>query len=245
MAEQRPALTVMAIAAVGRGPDGSLVIGRAGAIPWKAPADMAAFRAATTGHSVVMGAKTWDSLPRRPLPLRANYVLSRTPGSDPRWSEARRAGVGIVPSLAALVHDLERTCPPIGEDPRPIERVGGVGRPFPSGCPIRDFDPSDPLSRILWVVGGAALYGAAVGSSGDDPLATRVILTEVDIEVPDGDAFFPVLDPALYQETGTLDLRPEKGPGCVVREYALRGEDGLAPFLPRLGTLLGGGRLST
>jgi len=55
------------------------VIGRDNTIPWRLPEDMAHFKALTLGHPVVMGRKTWDSLPPRfrPLPGRANIVVTR------------------------------------------------------------------------------------------------------------------------------------------------------------------------
>ncbi len=55
------------------------VIGRAGSIPWRLPEDMAHFRELTIGHTVVMGRRTWESLPARfrPLPGRRNVVLTR------------------------------------------------------------------------------------------------------------------------------------------------------------------------
>jgi dihydrofolate reductase len=53
------------------------VIGRDGALPWKLPEDMKFFRTLTTGHPIVMGRKTWESL-GKPLPNRRNIVLSRT-----------------------------------------------------------------------------------------------------------------------------------------------------------------------
>jgi dihydrofolate reductase len=56
------------------------VIGRDNAIPWRIPEDMAHFRALTTGHAVVMGRKTWESLPKRPLPGRDNIVITRQRG---------------------------------------------------------------------------------------------------------------------------------------------------------------------
>jgi dihydrofolate reductase len=54
-------------------------IGRDGGLPWHLPADMRRFRELTTGHTVVMGRKTFQSLPEayRPLPNRRNLVLSR------------------------------------------------------------------------------------------------------------------------------------------------------------------------
>jgi dihydrofolate reductase len=61
--------------------DESRVIGSNGTLPWHVPADMAHFRELTKGHVVVMGRKTWDSLPGafRPLPGRINVVVSRNP----------------------------------------------------------------------------------------------------------------------------------------------------------------------
>ena len=55
------------------------VIGRGGDIPWRVPEDLARFKQVTMGHTVVMGRRTWDSLPARarPLPGRRNIVLSR------------------------------------------------------------------------------------------------------------------------------------------------------------------------
>jgi dihydrofolate reductase len=55
------------------------VIGRAGAIPWRLPEDLARFKGLTMGHTVVMGRLTWESLPGkvRPLPGRRNVVVTR------------------------------------------------------------------------------------------------------------------------------------------------------------------------
>ena len=57
------------------------VIGRDGGIPWRLPEDLARFKELTMGHTVVMGRRTWESLPRsvRPLPGRRNIVLTRNP----------------------------------------------------------------------------------------------------------------------------------------------------------------------
>jgi dihydrofolate reductase len=53
------------------------VIGKAGAIPWHIGDDLKRFKALTLGKTVVMGRKTWDSLPRKPLPGRRNIVLTQ------------------------------------------------------------------------------------------------------------------------------------------------------------------------
>ena len=57
------------------------VIGRDGDLPWHLPADLRRFRELTSGHAVVMGRRTYESLPDRfrPLPNRRNLVLSRDP----------------------------------------------------------------------------------------------------------------------------------------------------------------------
>jgi dihydrofolate reductase len=58
------------------------VIGRGGDIPWRVPEDLVRFKELTMGHTVVMGRRTWESLPARvrPLPGRRNIVLSRQAG---------------------------------------------------------------------------------------------------------------------------------------------------------------------
>ncbi|WP_194815967.1 dihydrofolate reductase [Nocardia sp. XZ_19_385] len=58
-------------------PDG--VIGFENTIPWRLPEDLTNFKAVTSGHPVIMGRRTWDSLPAkfRPLPERRNIVVTR------------------------------------------------------------------------------------------------------------------------------------------------------------------------
>jgi dihydrofolate reductase len=59
------------------------VIGRAGGLPWRLKSDMAWFKANTMGKPILMGRKTWDSLPKKPLPGRLNVVLSRDGSFEP------------------------------------------------------------------------------------------------------------------------------------------------------------------
>ena len=67
------------VAIVAMDPD--RVIGRGGSLPWHLPGDLAFFKRTTSGHPVVMGRRTWDSI-GRPLPRRQNIVLTR----DTAWS---------------------------------------------------------------------------------------------------------------------------------------------------------------
>ena len=64
------------------------VIGRAGTLPWHLPDDLAFFKRTTSGHPIVMGRKTYESI-GRPLPKRRNIVLTR----DESW---RAEGVEVI-----------------------------------------------------------------------------------------------------------------------------------------------------
>ena len=62
---------------VAAGKDGA--IGKDGDLIWHISSDLKRFKSLTMGHPLIMGRKTWDSLPRRPLPGRRNIVVSRNP----------------------------------------------------------------------------------------------------------------------------------------------------------------------
>lgn len=59
------------------------VIGKDGTLPWRLKTDLAIFRAVTMGKPVIMGRKTWESLPKKPLVGRTNIVLSRDGSFEP------------------------------------------------------------------------------------------------------------------------------------------------------------------
>ena len=82
-------MTVTLIAAMDR----NYVIGADNKLMWRLPADMAFFKASTTGKTILMGRKTFDSLGGRPLPNRRNVVLTRQTGLQLEGCE--------------VVHDLE------------------------------------------------------------------------------------------------------------------------------------------
>ena len=145
-------------------------IGRDGTMPWHLPEDLSHFTATTIGHPVVMGRRTWESLPDRfrPLPGRENLVVTR----DARYAAAGAVAVGSLDQALSLV-----------------ESDGRVS-----------------------VIGGGQLYRAAM------PLATELIVTRIDLEVPDADTFAPeigadwsLIDPgeSLVSRTG-LEYRIER-----------------------------------
>lgn len=71
------------------------VIGKDGRVPWRLPADMKHFKTLTTGHTVVMGRKTFETLDR-PLVNRRNVVVTHNP-------DYHAAGAEVVHSLAAAL----------------------------------------------------------------------------------------------------------------------------------------------
>ncbi len=81
------------------------VIGRDGGIPWHLPEDMARFRVLTLGRTVVMGRRTWDSLPDRfrPLPGRRNVVVTR----QESWAAEGAERAASLEDALALAGDEE------------------------------------------------------------------------------------------------------------------------------------------
>ena len=80
------------------------VIGRDNRLPWHLPEDLRFFKRATSGHPVVMGRKTFDSI-GKPLPARQNIVLTR----DHAWSTE---GVEVIHDvqLAQVSHSFPHPC---------------------------------------------------------------------------------------------------------------------------------------
>ena len=89
------------------------VIGDAGGIPWRIPEDMRRFKALTMGKPIVMGRRTWESFPKRPLPGRTNIVITRDP--------AYRAEGGVVAGSLEAALTAARA-----ERPDEIMIVGGA-----------------------------------------------------------------------------------------------------------------------
>jgi len=85
------------------------VIGVDNRLPWRLPDDLKRFRALTTGHAVVMGRKTWESLPRA-LPDRQNIVVTRS-------LDFRAEGATTVSSLPDALARATR--------PAPVFCIGG------------------------------------------------------------------------------------------------------------------------
>ena len=117
------------------------VIGRAGDMPWRAPEDLAHFKAVTLGAPVIMGRRTWESFPPRfrPLPGRTNIVISRS------VAEAQeRDGALWVPSLDAALYAAR-------------DAVGAPVEDTPADTVTADTPAVD-----AWILGGGSVYAEAL-----------------------------------------------------------------------------------
>jgi dihydrofolate reductase len=87
------------------------VIGADGGLPWSIPSDLKRFKATTLGKPIIMGRKTWESLPRKPLPGRPNIVLTRR--------------TDFTAEGARVVHDVPRALQAAGDVPEVCVIGGG------------------------------------------------------------------------------------------------------------------------
>lgn len=150
-------------------------IGRGNTIPWHVPEDFAFFKRETLGGAVIMGRKTWDSLPRRPLPGRLNIVVTRHPPAETAEPEVIFTGL---------------------DDAIGAARARGHKR--------------------IYCIGGAEIYRQMLSA------ADRVLLSTVEVDVAEADAFFPALDPEAWAPARHEVLRAAD-PRCVMTEYLRRG----------------------
>ena len=152
------------------------VIGRDNKIPWHLPEDFKWFKGLTTGHFVMMGRKTFESL-GRPLPNRTNIIVSRTPMKLARDADFRarygpphvghwRARFGR-PYQLGFERFTERDIWVV-RDPRRLAEAHAEVRP----------------GRELFLIGGAQLYAQLLDRCSD--LYLSVVQREVE-----GDAHFP------------------------------------------------------
>ena len=105
------------------------VIGRDNGLPWKLSSDLKRFKADTMGKPIVMGRKTWESFPKRPLPGRLNIVVTRD-------KNFRAEGAEVVHSLqdAITLATARGRCMPDADD---ICVIGG-GEIYRQSLPLAD-----------------------------------------------------------------------------------------------------------
>jgi dihydrofolate reductase len=156
------------------------VIGRDNQIPWHLPEDFKWFKRLTTGHFVLMGRKTFESL-GRPLPNRTNIVLTRAPRKLARNPIFAPALVGNWTPRIGRPYQLSLE--------RMTDRDVWLVRSLPRL--LAAFDRVKP-QRDLFVIGGAQIYAQTLARCTD--LYLTVVFREVE-----GDAFFPDFEQDFVQ----------------------------------------------
>ncbi|WP_224449541.1 dihydrofolate reductase [Haloprofundus salilacus] len=153
------------------------VIGVDGDMPWHYPEDLQHFKETTTGHPVIMGRRTYESIARQldgPLPGRTNVVLSR--------------GEMDLPEGAVHADSIDAALTAAREAVDERDAVGGDGDGESDEGDGREEDAEgDGNDGTVFVVGGATVYEQFI------PCADRLVLTKIHESV-EGDTEFPTFD---------------------------------------------------
>ncbi len=95
------------------------VIGADGGLPWRLPGDLQYFKRITMGKPLVMGRKTWESLPKRPLPGRPNLVVTRQ-------TDYAAEGAEIFTDIDAVLARADALAAESGAEEPEISVIGGA-----------------------------------------------------------------------------------------------------------------------
>lgn len=128
------------------------VIGRNGDLPWRLSSDLKLFRRLTMGKPIVMGRRTWESLPKRPLDGRDNIVVTRN-------ADFKADGAYVVTSVdAALTLARELA------EARNVDEIAVIG-----GAQIYQ-DTLNQADRVYWT----QVHGAPEGDTIFPPLDAEI-----------------------------------------------------------------------
>ncbi|MCK9303964.1 MAG: dihydrofolate reductase [Bacteroidales bacterium] len=151
-------------------------IGKNNQLLWHITEDMRYFRKLTSGHTVIMGRKTWESI-GKPLPNRRNIVVSSSLFADP--SQPLKGKAEVYKSLGEAL-EAARNNPPVSN---------------PSRYHLsRDYNDASANLHEVFIIGGGEIYRQAI------PLADKLYLTRVHIMPDEADTFFPKLDFSKWRE---------------------------------------------
>lgn len=180
------------------------VIGNGGQIPWHLPEDFKWFKELTTGGIVLMGRKTFASLPK-PLPNRTNVVFTRGPKQLAKYPPFQEK-CGSVPVVGFWSLRLKRLGFQLGFEriaAREVWLVRSISRFLAA---VDKYQPK----REIFVIGGSQIYERML------PRCTDLYLSLV-YRDPEGDAFFPRFEDR-FELAGVLRQTPD----FEVRHYTNR-----------------------
>lgn len=134
------------------------VIGVGNGLPWHSKKDLQWFKRHTFGKPIILGRKCWDSLPKKTLPGRPHFIVSRNLVVEhPKVTVCTNFDVAVEAAIAQVKYRL------------PSHQV--------TGGPENANDCSSSLCAEIMVIGGAQIYALAL------PMVRRLYLTEMDVEV--------------------------------------------------------------
>ena len=139
--------------------------------------DMTRFRELTTGHVIIMGRKTYESLPNGALPNRCNIVVSKSRKELPNCEV-----------YASLEEALTAVTNKTGRDKAETDKA----ETDKTGRDKAETDKAETDNTIIdkeyFIIGGESIYSQAL------PLADKLYLTLVDQEPSHADTFFPAIN---------------------------------------------------
>lgn len=181
-------------------------LGRDGDLCFHLKEDMKFFKQTTSGHPVIMGRKTWDSLPKK-LPNRQNIVVSRHPNQvTPKQHPA--SPNQIIPEHSTSLGQPASKHPTRSDQiiPKNSTSPDQIITDFPTFLKDHASDPEE-----YFVIGGASIYAQAL------PYAKKLLLTEV-AATSDADTFFPDVDLSTFTPK-LLQKGTENGLAYTITSY--------------------------
>ena len=162
---------------------GNGVIGSKGGLPWRLSTDLKRFKAGTMGKPIVMGRKTWESFPKRPLPGRLNIVVTRD-------NAYRAEGAETVSSLrdAIALAEIRGRCMAAVDE---ICVIGG-GEIYRQALPLAD---RLHVTHVLASVDGDTVFPTI------DPAVWRLASSE---DVPPGEKDSHATRYAVYERRAAV-----------------------------------------
>ena len=182
-------------------------IGRNNQLLWHIKEDLRYFKRITSGHTVIMGRKTWESL-GKPLPNRRNIVVSRTLLPAHGNSLTSTPGVEVYATIEeALAAAKEPTT--ISGQPVQANISGQPVQPNISKDAQKNNDSNNSAQEVF-IIGGGEIYRQTL------PYAHKLYLTLVHTNIAYADTFFPAVNQTEWRE--------------ISRESFDRGETFESPF---------------
>ena len=179
-------MNISIIAAVAR----NRAIGFENKLIYWLPNDLKRFKQLTTGHTIIMGRNTFESLPNGPLPNRRNIVLTRKKESSKFFAEQSGKAECKVQTSKFKVQSSKFK---VQTSKFKVEFFGSLEEALRHCGADED----------IYIIGGASVYRQAM------PLAKRLCLTEIDDVPENADTFFPAYDDwkEVYREDHVTDER--------------------------------------